>query len=309
MPDCITHAYLAEDVYKKIKPAVDYNYFIVGSQGADPLFYYNYLPWKSSKEASKIAGLIHKKNTKAFLDELLKLAKNGSSKIKGFALGFLTHYALDTTAHPYIYYVTGNYSKDTKQYRGNHLRLERGIDNILVKERGHNPRFYKTVNHFPLTRLNDEFIQTINQVMEKAHNINNVGNLFADAYLDFKSNMKYLAYDPFGLKSKIYSLADKLTDSAISYRSISFYQHIKHDIMNRQNNVWKHPVTGVDSTESFDDLYKKALDKASNLIRLSLDYFNNLNENIFKETKNVSYDTNLDCNENQKMIYIQSIFN
>jgi hypothetical protein len=79
--------------------------------------------------------------------------------------------------------------------------------------------------------------------------------------------------------------------------------------MNLKKETWKHPVTGEESNQSFSELYDIALDKVKTLISLALDYFDNKSEAIFETIKNVTYDTNLDCDEHQKMKFIDSIFN
>ncbi len=313
MPDYLTHTFLAEDAYNDLhleEDNIDFNYFIIGSQGPDPLFHYHFVPWKNSGNASKIASKIHRTNTKAFLDTFLQKAQTASKEIKGFALGFLCHYALDTTAHPYIYYKTGNYSKKNKQYRGNHLRLEKGIDNYYVKQRGANPRFYKAQKHFPLTDLSDEFTVTFSDVMEQVYQLKNIGSLFTDSYKDFRKSIQVLSYDPFGLKKVIYRMVDLFTESSMGYTSVSQRANVKKfDIMNANRDLWKHPVTGDESTQTFQELYDIALNKAKTLIQLSIEYFNGTSDTIFSETKNVSYDTNLDCDASRKMVHINSIFN
>lgn len=310
MPDCVTHVFIADDLYNEIKPDVDYNYMVVGSQGPDPLFYYNYQPWRNTKKVPKIAGLIHHEKTKVFLDTFIRYAKTKSKKVKGFVLGFLCHYALDSTAHPYIYHVTGNYSKKNKQYRGNHLRLERGIDTILIEERGLDPRFYRVDHHFPYNTLSDELVDSFTDVMKEVYGLYDVGSLFNQGYQDFRSNFRYMVYDPLGLKKAVYSVVDLFTTGSLAYKSISFKTNVRHiDIMNRYHKIWKHPVTGAESRESFDDLFDKAKDEARVLIQKTIEYFNNGSEEIFDLTKNISYDTGLECHLSQEMTYINSIFN
>jgi len=310
MPDCVTHIYLAEDAVDPSNKMIDYNYFIIGSQGPDPLFYYQFQPWKKTRKVDRIAGIIHHEKTKAFLDTFIKKAKTGSKQIKGYVLGFLCHYALDSTAHPYIFHVTGNYSIKTKQYRGNHLRLERGIDSVLIKERGFNPIFYKVANHFPIKRLSTDFTNTFTSVMNEVYNLLDVGRLFSQSYIDFRNNFKYMVYDPTGIKKAVYSVVDVFTSGSLSYKQISNRTNIRNiDIMNRNHSLWKHPVTGEESNESFDELYQKALNLAKTLTQKTLNYFETGDEEIFTLTKNISYDTGLDCTKENKMIHINSIFN
>jgi hypothetical protein len=258
----------------------------------------------------KIAGVIHHHKTKAFLETFIKKAKNKSKEVQGFVLGFLCHYALDSTAHPYIFHVTGNYSKKTKHYRGNHLRLERGIDTLLIKEKGLNPKYYRVNNHFPLRELSSDLVSTFTNVMKSVYSLKDVGLLYAQGYKDFVNNFKYMVYDPTGFKKVVYTVVDAFTTGSLSYKRISFKTDVDDfDIMNRENNTWLHPVTGEEHTESFDDLYDIAKQKALNLIKGTLEYFNSNDESVFKLIENISYDTGLECEGNNEMKYINSIFN
>lgn len=310
MPDSVTHFYLAEDAYKSLKPDIDYDYLMMGAQGPDPLFYYHYQPWKKGYNASKIASIIHHENTKAFLDTFIKYAKNSTKQVKGYIMGFLCHYALDTTAHPYIFYVTGNYSKKHKEYRGNHLRLERAIDAILISEKGINPKYFKVYEYFNIQDFTKEFEETMDKVIEEVHGFKNIGPMFVEACKDMRSIFKNMSYDPTGIKKAVYKVVDSFTTGPTLYQTLSYNINIKkHDYMNRLNNVWKHPVTGDESTETFDDLYNKALSKATNLISKTMDYFKNGSEEIFSLIENIQYDTGLDCQDKRKMKFFNSIFN
>ncbi len=313
MPDCLTHIFMAEDVKRKIKADFAFNldYFILGSQGPDPFFYYNYYPWKKTNNIDKFGSKMHKHKTKLFLENLIKVSTNSSVELKSYALGFLCHYSLDTTAHPYIYNVTGNYTdKNTKKYRGNHLKLERGIDAILLKRKNINPRFYRLNGYFSLKFLNDDFISKLNIIYEKTYQMNNMGEIYSHSYTDFQSNFKILVYDPLGIKKVFYSIVDMFTSGTMMYKNLTYNANLtKYDYMNTKHTTWKHPVTGVESNKSFDDLYNEAVEKAVSLLDSTIMLFNGESSNIFNKIENTNYNTGLECNHPGKMTHINSILN
>lgn len=311
MPDCLTHVFFAEAVKKGIEADFNFNmdYFILGSQGPDPFFYYNYYPWKNTEGIDKFGSLIHRHETKKFLDNLLSEAKTGSSELRSFALGFLCHYILDTEAHPYIYYVTGIFEKE-KKYRGNHLKLERGIDSIFIKNKGKTPRFYRVNKHFNLHYLTDQFKQSLDKVIYDTYNVEHMGKIYAHSYLDFKSNFNVLVYDPLGIKKVIYSVVDVFTSGSMLYKNLTHNINTdKHDYLNMKHAEWKHPVTGDVSTESFMDIYEKAIPKAVVLTEAAIKLFSGYRSNIFELTQNLDYNSGLECDKGNEMKYFKSIFN
>ena len=79
--------------------------FCMGLQGPDIFFYYlpSYL-----RSSGNIGQLAHHKNTGVFLIQLLKskdmFLKETEQQIAiSYICGFLGHYVLDTTCHPYIF--------------------------------------------------------------------------------------------------------------------------------------------------------------------------------------------------------------
>jgi len=313
MPDCLTHIFMAEDVKRKISADFAFNidYFILGSQGPDLFFYYNYYPWKKTNKVDSFGSAMHTKKTKLFLDNLIKAATSGPTELKSYALGFLCHCTLDQVAHPYIHTVTGNYvDKETKKYRGNHLKLERGIDAILLKRKNINPRFYRLNGYFRLKFLTDDFISILNGVYEKTYHIKNMGDIYSHSYSDFQSSFKTLVFDPFGIKKGFYSVVDIFTSGTMMYKNLTYNANLtKYDYMNESHTTWKHPVTGVESNKSFDDLYNEAVEKASILLNSTIKLFKGESSDIFNKTEDKSYTTGLDCNHPGKMTYINSILN
>ena len=90
----------------------------------------------SSKEVAEAGSFIHGafgNNPLKFLKAALDIAKQKESQAaKAFIYGMITHYAVDASFHPLVYYFTGNYySEDPAEEnltRIRHRRLEVYLD-------------------------------------------------------------------------------------------------------------------------------------------------------------------------------------
>lgn len=131
MPDAITHILFAKKVLKVSGISLDEDSFYIGSMGPDPLFYYNALSFRSSKNIPSIGSKIHRlpghipisrgfDHVYTQTDDTLKTIQ------RSFMLGFVAHYILDSHAHPYINTVS-------QGYINGHKRFEMKIDTLLLR--------------------------------------------------------------------------------------------------------------------------------------------------------------------------------
>lgn len=100
MPDIVVHRSMGESVYKQLELNLNMDVFAFGLLGPDPfLFYRFYLP-PFRHRINRYSSVMHRERTGDFLTELAK----GSQRVDEFSYlsGFLCHYALDSTTHPYI---------------------------------------------------------------------------------------------------------------------------------------------------------------------------------------------------------------
>ena len=123
MPSIYTHNYFAKDVEKKLVKTnnlkiKDNRYMLIFAQSFDNLFYYNVL---SLKKGAKIRNLGHYAHTHNILDYFVNLIsyikenKLYDDPNLGYLYGSVCHYALDSTAHPYVHYFSGRFSKKKKK--------------------------------------------------------------------------------------------------------------------------------------------------------------------------------------------------
>lgn len=109
MPAYYTHYLVARETFLQSPPAMKDTVrpflplYFFGAQGADFCFFYNSLWTKSPNFGSYLhrAG-----GYDAF--SVLRLFAKKRAEILAYALGFITHYAADSTFHPYVYAISGN---------------------------------------------------------------------------------------------------------------------------------------------------------------------------------------------------------
>jgi hypothetical protein len=303
MPDAVTHCFVARDVKDSLSyPYLSkhFNLMQIGAQGPDPLFYHHYQPWKKNLHANKLGSRLHTEKTKPYLEAIIKAAS--SDEDKAWVSGFLTHFALDTSAHPYIFYRTGLYDRKNQENRGYHLMLERTIDHINIKEAGFNPSTYNIRDrHFSTKTIPSSITAMLNEVGEKLYNEKELGLRYTEGYHDFRSAIGVLAYDPRGLKKAIYLLLDRITRSEILYSALSPYNCESRglDHKNKAKKTWHHPVTNEPSNESFDEMVERAKDKSKRLIQAANTYWTTGNKEVFDLIQDESYDTGMATGKHQ----------
>lgn len=146
MPGFVTHYLFGEEIYHQLKcnfqkKNLFYNRsaYAFGLQGPDLFFYY--LP-SYALHRHNLGALAHTTEPRAFFHGLLEsYGRLSSAADRGIAeayiSGFLGHYLLDTTCHPYIYAMTHYHDKKEKSYFSRHAYLETEIDTELLARKRH----------------------------------------------------------------------------------------------------------------------------------------------------------------------------
>lgn len=148
MPGFKTHYLFGRNALNNITPDKYEQYLIrfpqsyhLGLQGPDVFFYY--LPaWLFYKK--NIGNVIHKGKTNDFFKALISarnhfIKKESRLIADSYISGFIAHYTLDSTVHPYIYHRTKYMEHDDKKLYdfGIHVFLETDIDNALLRHYSH----------------------------------------------------------------------------------------------------------------------------------------------------------------------------
>ena len=154
MAGTMTHTFFAEDVYKNLdnKKYINIENLKTYAQGHDIFFFtFNILNYKTKK----IGNFMHRNKTKDFFINIISYIKDNNLQnnkdVMSFLYGYICHYCLDLTVHPYVTYKCGIFNKkkkETYKYNSKHSDFETYIDAYMIKERKKiNPNKFKWVNN------------------------------------------------------------------------------------------------------------------------------------------------------------------
>lgn len=270
MPGFATHYLFGISTFHHIKDKVihnvlkrHYHAYSLGLQGPDLFFYY--LP--GFRKHPNPGSIAHNSRTGDFLRELIEgsqtFSKRGEREIAlSYTAGFLGHYTLDTTCHPYIYFKT-HYRENTPEYFGRHVYLETDIDQKLLMEKKNllPSGFYQERT----ICLNHKERRVIARLLYFAYH-----KVFPDLKLTYPDMYAatlfmpfgvFILHDPYGKKK---TFARKIEKRFVGYPYVSPLipsdkLRFTTDPLNRKHRIWKNPWdTSIVSTDSFYDLFEKA---------------------------------------------------
>ena len=224
MAGTITHSYFALDMYDKLsiksKELLIENKdeLKVYSQSNDVLFI------NSNKKIRKFASYFHEDKTYIFFETLINYIKYNdymyNPSVMAYLYGMLSHYVLDSSIHPYVYYKCGKVKKDIKEtykYDGLHAKLENYFDNYLVAIKDKiNPIKYKSYKLFDLKKLDKDLKEVIDFTYKEVFGIENFSKIYLKAVKQNKRYYHLFKYDPYKIKIKVYKLIDIITPKKIS---------------------------------------------------------------------------------------------
>lgn len=308
MPDLITHYYFGQQVLRSLSPDIAGNIqtdiFTHTTPGPDVWFSFGFYSGKNKVKAGR-GNYMHEHDTGAFLAGLACRARTNDARDELFSYlaGFLCHYSLDTTTHPYILYRTGDYdgTEATRSFRGNHMRLERAIDSYIIRHIYHlTPGCFSiAARMLPLKKLPDSLREPLDSVYSTVYGWDNVWQDLNAAIRD-QRNFYRLIQDPVHLVNGLTRLVDN-GKSQHDYRLMSYrgrdLDSTRVDYMNEHHALWRHPFDpAVTSTASFWDLFEMARQKAVGLVDAIYYYvYQNKALDLPSLLGNASYSTGLDC--------------
>lgn len=122
----------------------------IGLHGPDIFFYYHAL---KSNPVVRFGNAMHDEPGEKFFAEarrrIPKMAEPEAALV--YALGFICHFALDSTCHPYI-------EQYTRTSGVSHCEIETEFDNQLMRRDGHDPFKFFTAGHIHATEENAKVI-------------------------------------------------------------------------------------------------------------------------------------------------------
>ena len=288
MPAQVTHFLQSNDVCDKLNISGDYRQAVaLGALGPDFLYYHKLF---SDDERFRKAGVqLHELSANrifsAFAEYIINHPENEFAIY--YAYGFLCHYALDSTAHPFVYFVQNTIIKaenNRKKPFFTHVRIEHFLDVIMLRDKRdcsvgqfglkncvpNNTDVLSAVGDvcaFVLPRLFDDFEITAKQC-EKA----------------FLSTRRYLglANDRSGIKRFFVRIFETLCfmPHTVSYFLHPFMEDGEWDYSNYEKAEWIDENSDTPHGESFFELYDKSVNLSTDLCKEFMEFVSSRNCDI-----------------------------
>ena len=131
MPDIVVHNAMGDKVLAglstEISSLIDRDIFGVSVMGPDPYIFYRFFAPSFRHGINQRSHTMHHTKTGQFLMELMK--RSQSPDMFSYLAGFLCHYAMDSTSHPFIYEAADNRADM-------HTALEHRLDVLELERQG-----------------------------------------------------------------------------------------------------------------------------------------------------------------------------
>ena len=276
MPALITHHLFGEEAVQRIPheitgDALEYTAFILGNQGPDPLFF------RFRSANAPVAHLVGQRMHAGRMSAAFTMLRDGVSRLpqadagigRAFALGLLAHYALDRTAHPFVYQQQqGILQADRSLARCGgevHAIIESDIDVYMLQLK----RNGATAADCPPAaeiatgeRINRVAGALMSYMASFAYGIEMSGRAYGGAVADMQ--LVYRMIEPAG--SPVSAGLGGVERIARGGRSM--LQALAHPVttetpagaVNLARKPWKDPFTHVERTDDFAQTFGRALD-------------------------------------------------
>lgn len=283
MPAIITHDFFGRDVYGELFRLIggtkdEAEAFLLGSQGPDPLFYLTINPL--CLRYRRLGSTMHKQRPTELLSELkcavFALHSEERAIGRAYAMGFLCHYALDRTMHPFIYAsqfqlcdagVEGLSRADGREV---HALIEGEFDEMMLfTRRGETIASFDASRE--ILRASEATLETIStmyaRLAREVYEQTVPKQLFAFAVHSYRLAERVFR-SPSGIKREALGRIEELVRPYSFYRAMSCrdIELTRSAFDNREHVVWKNPFSGEQDTSSFFELYDRALTLAKRFV-------------------------------------------
>ena len=282
----------------------------LGQQGPDIFFY---CPPSHIFYKEHLGGHLHKTDTMAFFAALLDgrdrfFTRDAKMICDAYIMGFIGHYTLDTTVHPYVHYRAEKLpNRDRPDYAfGIHVLLETDMDAAVLHRILHRkPSEFHCANTITLSKKEQAVISLLlSFAIRRAY-----PKLFASpAHVSFAIScirvVNRLMHDTSGKKKTLVRMLDeRLIGNAFLSAIIATDGHRTYDDpCNLKHRTWHNPwEPAITSQEDLYELMERARESYQYRLSLYRDLAVRLPENYFycrnvllAELGNKSYDTGLE---------------
>lgn len=274
MPSILTHHLFGEEFLKRHGRIPEGNSslrhaFFMGCQGPDPFFFAAL--GTRPKAYLQFGQLLHGTDVTRSLDRMFRFYRAAAGEereiLSAYLTGYLCHYALDRTAHPYVYAVQYAGCKRLGLERDEahiHMRLETVIDSILTGQY-ENPNKLMPRDKKACLAVSRMFRDTASEI----YGISLSKRCFWRAIRCMRLVERFLKSKR-GIKRKFLVRVERLFCRYSMYDAMSHSKDLKglEDPLNRRRSEWVSPVDGTSRSDTFEELFTAGLDRAAEAVRL-----------------------------------------
>ncbi len=269
MPACLTHTYFAKAVALSLGETGLENTpeYIWGAQGPDFLFCHRYFPWMKGRSLKEYGSRLHSEVKPSVTFSAMRefLSRHRDPGYQAYVTGFVCHYALDSTAHPYVNALAAELAaqRPWETVSTMHGEVEASLDAIILRrETGMLPSQVNVKQMFPKNESAQRRIAKLYQAVLLSACGEDVpeGELLRatnDAHFVFS-----LLNDRTGLKRQLFQRVEKGKPSLVTSHIVPITEEDGVDFANIQHSPWGDPP----SKQSFFDLFDQAIELAKQLI-------------------------------------------
>lgn len=270
MPACLTHGLFAKNVLEDLseKNGINPCAYFWGAQGPDFLFCHRYFPWMKGKTLKDYGNRLHKTKPSETLNAMRDfLTRHSDPSYRSYVMGFLCHYALDSTCHPYINFLAEKLAETRPNETASvmHGEIEAALDAVVLRhETGKLPSEAPLGKMFPKNegiqrRIARLYREVLFQVYGAEASEEGLFQATKDAHFVFSC-----LTDRTGLKKRAFDLLEKSGPHYISSHIVPLTERDDVDYANLQQEKWG--MSENSSCQSFFELMGEAMGKAENLI-------------------------------------------
>ena len=274
MPALITHHLFGEESIDRLPQGVitsdeERIAFILGNQGPDPFFFHMLTPRIS--DCMSLAQVMHRsrmsRQFSCLRDGVSYLQPRDANLGRAFALGLLSHYVLDRNAHPFVYEQQFGIVESDPELEASgsqvHAVLESDLDVLMLqlKRDGATVEDYPPAGEIVTTdRINRVAGVLMSYVAGRVYGIDIPVGEYGGAVADMQ--LLYRTIEPAGsAKTRAIALLEGLVHD---YSLLDGLAHrVTTELPERAGNLghlaWKSPFTDEVSTESFPEVFDRAL--------------------------------------------------
>lgn len=276
MPAIVAHDNFGQDVYKKHYRFIggtkdEYEAFLLGNQGPDPLFFSAFDP--RIRSIRKLATRMHHENPNELLlsfKQALSILSDKEYPIgRAYVLGFLGHYILDSAEHPLVYHLVQelcgagieglnmDYASDV------HMMIESEYDEMVLFVK----REQTIIDFNPGTQIlrgNNTVLDIISSLYAYAamvtYGLSIPVNSYALSLRLFRRAERAL-HSPYGVRREFLGTIEGLFRkySIVRSKSLRSIALTESSFDNHEHNTWINPFTDEARTDSFWDIYDEGV--------------------------------------------------